>query len=209
MRIFLLLLLAFPVMVSAVTFTEQADPFAITQWTNITKTETYYSTLGGFPHTYEFIVTASTTFNATLSYKRSDDPVSLILVREQARGVAEVTRIDGQTAEGDRDRVLGVRLRTLPPVATELTPGIYRLEVSNPDNNGRYQLQVGTTEVSRSYWQTIKDTFAVHGFYGWSITALFTWRILLPIGVVIVLYCLYQEWRKQSEATESSTTIHA
>lgn len=195
--------LLIPYVSYAVEFATFANPFSLAQWKDVEETATTYGVLVGFPHTYEFIITSTSTFQAYVATKRTADPVSMILVKEAERGVTEITRQNGGQIvwQPTRDTRHGVRLQQAPPIQLELQPGIYRYEISNPDNRGRYQVTVGTSEVTTSYLENVKNSFKVHAFYGWGVTALFTWRVFLPLTI---LFGFGWWWYKRTRKT-----IHA
>ncbi|HMA77742.1 MAG TPA: hypothetical protein VKP88_01210 [Candidatus Paceibacterota bacterium] len=175
-----------PISAHAVVFIEQADVFTPDQLANPVAAETYYGELTDWPHTFTFTVREEVPVRYTLATAPDSEPVSLLLVREVQRGVEEVVRqtADTTTWQPRRDRRLGVALATAPALETTLTPGSYKLEVSNAVNQGRYQLQIGEGSQG-GFFTTIADTFAVHDFYGHWVTALTTWRVLFVLAIFL------------------------
>lgn len=196
-------LLCVPTLASAVSFVEQESSFDIASWRDITTEETYYGELSGFPHTFQFLVSEPTTFSATLGVRKGQDPVSLILVKEVSRGVEEIVRVSAQkdTSEIYKDNVLGLRLARYAPVTYELTDGMYRLEVSAPDNMAKYQLIVGTEKVATGYIATLSEIVAVHSFFGVWFGAVRSpyvyWPLLLLVcSWYVVRYTRRNIWQK-------------
>jgi hypothetical protein len=189
------LLAVLPVVVEAVTFVNQPDVFTPDILPAPTAPATYYGELTDWPHTFTFSVSRETTVAYTLATARDADPVSLLLVREAQRGVEEVVRQNSAAIDWYpvRDTRLGLALNEAPTVVATLTPGSYKLEISNPVNQGKYQLQIGEGSQS-GFFGTIGDTFRVHHFYGHWVTALGTWRVLLLVG--LVLCALGYGWRR-------------
>lgn len=185
-----LTLLLLPQGAWAVQFVEQPDVFTPDELSAPTADATYYGTLTDWPHTFAFSLSQEAVVQYTVAVAPEADPVSLLLVREVARGVEEVVRVNGQTVDWQptRDARLRLALTAAPTVETTLAPGRYRLEVSNPVNQGRYQLMVGVGSQA-GFFGTIRDTFAVHNFYGHWVSAIATWRVLLLfviLGVGVV-----------------------
>lgn len=114
----------------------------------------YYGVLEGHPHTYEFTVAAtSTIFIQTLLPDVPDDTVftkpSGLLVEVLASGrVAEIIRLTPGEAnwESEFEPFGGDRYLQGPLFRDELAPGIYRFEVSTPDNMTKYVLAIGDEE---------------------------------------------------------------
>jgi hypothetical protein len=68
----------------------------------------------------------------------------------QNAGVAEVGRLKANEIvwEKTRDSVLGLSFLKSKAFESEIGPGIYRIEVSTPDNVGKYMLTIGEERVS-------------------------------------------------------------
>lgn len=179
--------LVLPSAAYAVTFVEQPDVFTPDVWLQPTANETYYGELGGWPHTFNFYLTESTPLTYTLAVRPGAKPVTLLLVREENRGVSEVSRLAGAnvTWRSTRDARLSLTIEQAESLQTTLTPGSYKLEISNPENQGRYQLAVGTGS-SGGFWQSLVETFQVHAFYGSWYTALLSWRVWLLVGIILI-----------------------
>jgi hypothetical protein len=170
--------------VQAVTFVGQPDVFTPDTWLQPTDPETHYGTLSGWPHTFIFRVVEPTEFAYQLATKPGDNPVSLLLVREQIRGVSEVARLVGDQSPWYeiQDSRFGLKLSASDVLRIPLEPGTYRLEVSNPVNEGRYQIAInGGTQAG--FFATMRQSLQVHNFYGSWVTALFTWPFLLMFAL--------------------------
>ncbi|MAZ30426.1 hypothetical protein CL655_04075 [bacterium] len=182
------LLLALPLLSHAVSFVAQPNVFTPDVLSEPTANQTLYGELADWPHTFTFYVASTTEVRYTTAIAPDGDPVSLLLVRETERGVSEVARQKGQNVAWveRRDRRLGVSLAQATSVTAILTPGAYKLEISNAENRGRYQLQIGEGS-GGGFWRNIRDSFSVHAFYGSWTDAFFTWRVLLLlIGIVLL-----------------------
>lgn len=174
-------LLVVPYQALAVTFVSQPDVFTTQVLVEPAASATYYGELTDWPHTFEFVLATTTALQYQVATKRSANPVSLLLVRDTGRGVEEVLRREAakEVWQPVRD-TYGMRLAQGEVVTETLAPGRYKLEISNPENDGRYQLQIGE-RTHTGFFRTLLDTFTVHAFYGTWLTALFTWRAFLLI----------------------------
>jgi len=171
---------------------------------NINNRAEYLGLLTGDPHMYEFTIGAATVLTLQLVQRSKDEPVpfSLIAVREntQNAGVVEVGRLRAQDMiwEEKRDGGLGLTLAYSATFETEIGPGIYRVEVSTPENAGAYMLVVGSTEAPVGYFQTLADVRTIQKFFGASLFAmLFSTYVLYPLGILTLLLLFYYTWRNR------------
>lgn len=160
--------------------------------------ETYYGTMTGFPHTYEFVVREPLEFSALVSSavgSNGGDSLSLIIVKEEKRGVSEVGRVRGDAATWTSvfDSALAVSMRQGTPLSATLETGVYRLEVSSPDNMIPYQLTLnGGGPTSYGELVTVRKTFNL-GY----LSILFAWRIYLPLLMLIAGFAVYRYKKKR------------
>jgi hypothetical protein len=189
-----------PVGAGAVSFVAQPDVFTPDQWGAPTADETYYGELTGWPHTFTFVVPGETQVSYQLSTLPDATPVSLLLVRAAERGVSEVTRQTGLEAVWSevRDERFALNLVSAEPVTTTIPAGLYRLEVSNPENIGKYQLTVGEGSQG-GFFTTLRQGLQVHSFYGWWTGALLMWQWSTLIGSLLVLIG-WVLWRRKKHA---------
>lgn len=164
----------------AATFTQQVDTFTPDTISNVTEPDTIFGALDGFPHTYTFTLQVPTEVRFQLGVVPAAPPVSFLVVRNQARGVEEVTRTDGtQTDWTQQFNWYISRSITYSPAQTiVLAPGSYKLEVSNAANTGQYQLEINGG-AQPGFLRSLRDTFAVHAFYGSWVTAFFSWQVVV------------------------------
>lgn len=167
--------------------------------------KTIMSTLAGFPDMYE--VVSDSEFTLSLQLKQpvtAGTPTthfSLIVVEEneRARGVTEVLRQNPNTTTDwtkVSDAVLALPLLVAEPIAIPLSAGIYRFEVSTPNNTGSYLLELGSDTTGLGYRDALARVRAVHDFVGVS-----SWRIVrsslvfYPILAVVFVGLLGLSWR--------------
>lgn len=187
-RVLVVLALMVPGVVAGSSFVEQASPFEVTTWRDLSTPTSYYGEIAGFPHTFEFVVGEPQTVEFQLMAPKGGAPVSLILVREVDRGVEEVVRQSAGVAEplSYRDQTYGLAFNAYDTLALELSDGLYRLEVSAPSNAAVYRLDVGgMPERTNGYFATVADVVRVHSFFGSALTALFSPLIYWPLFIVL------------------------
>ncbi|MEM9336491.1 MAG: hypothetical protein AAGA35_01375 [Patescibacteria group bacterium] len=162
----------------------------------------YLGELVGFPDTYQFVLRDPAPFQAhILAYQDGEiDPTfSVILVREKDRGgVTEIMRLKREDGEWIEVTDPDSRIDYLSGEVFEgeLEPGVYRLEVSNPENLGQYALWMGTEESGVGYFSSLASIRSAHAFHGYSIFKLFTVsRVYLPLGILLLLGLMYATWR--------------
>ncbi len=108
--------------------------------------------LTGFPHTYE--IRSEEPFTLYVEMRIPDlaegkNNVSGIVIKEQRKGrVEEVTRFLAKDASWTvkDDTLIGDAYREGSSFEKELQGGVYRIEVSTPDNLETYMLRVGKRE---------------------------------------------------------------
>ncbi len=169
---------------------------------DIPRQQTLYGDLQGFPELFQFTVTATTTIPITLRAIDADEhgPLfSLILVRDESqRGVREISRLAARETTWDTYRDSRTRMLYLaaPTLAPTLVPGTYRLEVSTPDNEGRYQLVFGDDPPRLGYVATWRTIRAIHDFHGYGPPHMLrTSHALLPLLTLLIIVGIFGTWR--------------
>jgi hypothetical protein len=130
---------------------EQESLADITLIADPTLSQGFYGTLEGFPHTFEIHVPESFVFRVQLrtpNLSSNTNAISGIIIKEQKRGVKEITRLLGKDAswEVHTDTLSGTLYREGASFEQELEPGVYRIEVHTPDNTEKYVLMMGKYE---------------------------------------------------------------
>jgi len=171
---------------------------------NINRQAEYLGLLAGDPHMYEFTIGETATLLLQVVQLSAGTPIpfSLIAVREntQNAGVVEVGRLRANDIswENSRDSKLGLTFAYSPTFEAEIGPGVYRVEVSTPENAGAYMLVIGSEEVSVGYFQTLADVRMIQKFFGASIfRMLLSSYILYPLGIVVLSLLFYFTWRNR------------
>ena len=154
---------------------EQNSLHDITTIVEPTLSQAFYGTLRGFPHTFEIRSDESFTLHVEVLVPDSDtstENVSGIIIRETGRQgrVTEVARMLAKDAswESFYEPWGGDSYRRGSVSEREVESGIYRIEVSTPDNNAPYVLVVGSKEEfgSIGYFETVKRIADVKTFFG-------------------------------------------
>lgn len=164
----------------------------------------YLGELRGDPHMYEVTLEEEGEFVLTLVQRSTEAPVpfSLIVVRDNDnhRGVTEVGRLTGKDIEWSEyyDGAFALSFLRSETVSYTLTPGVYRFEVSTPDNIGKYLLVLGTKPDDTGYFAKLGDIRLVQDFFGASFFRIFiSTYVLYPVGVVVLIGLIYATWRRQ------------
>jgi hypothetical protein len=166
----------------------------------------YLGELTGYPQMYEFAI--GTDKNLVLKLKQLDNntpiPFSLIVVRENNNkgGVSEVGRIKAVDAEWAKinDSVLGLTFLQGKEFNTNIGTGVYRVEVSTPDNFGKYLLEVGTEADDFGYFSTLGDIREIQKFFNKSIFSLIESSYYhYPLGIVLIAILFYLTRRYKTE----------
>jgi len=142
---------------------EPAIPYEIfTIETNIEEQSEYLGDLQGDPHMYEFTVSEPVKLSLQIAQQDmsiTSVPFSLITIKQNGknRGVTEIGRLKNSEADWQSysDKALGLKLIKGDVFEAELEKGVYRVEVSTPDNIGKYMLILGHEQYSDGYFKTL------------------------------------------------------
>jgi hypothetical protein len=176
---------------------EQASLHDITTIEDPSRSQQLYGVLDGFPHTYEINIREPLLLHTEIlipDVQNATGNVSVIIIKETgSRGrVTEVARILARDAtwESFFEWWGGDRYRRGGKYDAELAPGVYRIEVSTPDNVSPYVLVIGTQEASHivRYFDLLTRVGDVKEFFGksrWTMigSALVYGPLLVIIGV--------------------------
>ncbi|MCA9355316.1 hypothetical protein KC865_02085 [Candidatus Kaiserbacteria bacterium] len=187
-----------PALAYDLSVTEVNKPYEVVEITGDPEKEhVYLGELGNFPIMYELNLIGSSSIVANIKQRHfsSSDPLnfSLIVIRKNdtGGGVTEVARMrpgkDGWTVV--KDSKIGITFKESDYLRVDVEPGVYRIEISTPDNLGRYILTFGDEEESSGYLQSLKDVRAIQKFFGFSILKMLTSSLVYyPLGILLLLF---------------------
>ena len=190
-----ILLLLFPLMAFAYSsvIAKPENAASVLPLYDVSAPQEFFGVLSDHPHTFEFAVQEASDFKAVVlvhdaAYQVND--ASIILVKEERRGVSEIGRTKGKNEQWEtiKDTLLVESFRRGGEIASVLEPGVYRLEVSSPNNDAQYRLVLGTEAVSRGYAENVRALFEVKQLYGSSRWSVFL-SPLLYIPLLVLLLC--------------------
>ena len=169
----------------------------------------FFGDMASFPHTYE--INSIKPFNLYVEIRMpdiesSENNMAGIIIRQKGRGgVDEVVRMNPNDAEWSvvRESFENEEYRVGPIFDSELDGGIYRVEVSTPDNVEKYVLIMGKEDSNSDidYFGKVSAIADVKEFFDKSkLTALWTRTVLVPglllVGFFGLLLYLYKKRRK-------------
>jgi len=161
------------------------------------KKQIFLGTLVGQPHLYVLTITETMPLALSL-YRQADevspDTLSVMIVADRfPRGVEALARL--RSSDTTWVRVRDTKTRVVSEQGqvyrTELDPGTYRIEISTPTNQGRYELRFGDEQKS-TWWTEVKNMRTLQRWYGtlwWQ--SLLSPLIYMPFGVIILLACMF------------------
>ncbi len=198
-------LCALPVYAHTPYFVEQKSLHDVTAIENPEYSRAFYGMLAGFPHTYE--IRTPEPFHLYVQVlvpdtETTENIINGIIIKETGKGgrVEEVARLTAKDASweswhepfgNDTYRIGGTFER-------DVAPGVYRIEVSTPDNLGKYVLAVGNLEGKDGigYFETIGRLIEVKAFFGKSkIRIIESPLVYIPLLILGALTCLFY-WRR-------------
>ena len=121
----------------------------------------------------------------------------IIVRQKEVLGVEEVARMKASDATWApvRDSTTGLVYLSGPFFSEKVKAGTYHIEVSTPNNTGKYILVVGNHDEGAGYFDTIHAIRVVYDFYGYGIfQMLLSAYIYYPIGIVIVIGLIIGTW---------------
>jgi len=174
---------------------EKEKPYEITHVANdFDRGIQYLGELKGDPQTYEIMIEEAKLLSVSLLQLVGKEilPLSLIVVRENDKGggVTEIGRIsaDDIVWQKETPKTLGLTFLKSEELSVFLEAGTYRLEVSTPDNLGKYALVFSDFTLSQGYFQEVKNVRVFQKFFDKSVFSLFKSNyIYLPFGILVLL----------------------
>lgn len=163
----------------------------------------YLGELKGDPHMFEFAVGSTTKLSlALMQSTKTELPLSLIVIKQNddRGGVVEIGRLNTKNIKwhGFHDSALASNLSKSEPFIVELRPGIYQVEVSTPDNIGKYALVIGDKKETHGYFNELSNIYAIEIFFGGSIFSMIkSSYIYYPLGVIMLIILFYFAWKKR------------
>ncbi len=208
MRIYIFLLLCFFCAPTAHAYVpnlvDQDSLSDITTIADPTLSQGFFGTLNGFPHTYEIRVTEPFKLSVhirTPNIPSHTDTVSGIVIKEEKRGVSEVTRIEAKDASWEvlTDTLTGTSYRQGASFEQELEPGVYRVEVHTPDNNEKYILMLGAREdMTVGYFTLIGRLIDIQRFNErWALWIILSPYVYVPLIVSGIAGIIIGVWYKR------------
>jgi len=173
----------------------------------------YLGELDNFPVIYEIKVDESTDFNVQIRqlYKGVGTPLlySLILIRENELdgGVTEIARLtpDVQDWTMVKDSVLGITFWESEVLTSIVDSGVYRIEISSPENTGRYMLTINNNTEKLGYFATLTNVRTTQAFFGYSIFKMLVSSYLYyAFGILFLLFVIYRTWKYRQAITNVS-----
>jgi hypothetical protein len=150
--------------------------------------------LEGSPEMFE--ITSDIDFTLTVELRSISDTSllpelgAIIIRQKEPRGVEEVARLRSTDVDWVQviDAKTGLPYRAGPLWSEPMTAGTYRIEVSSPENTGKYQLVVGSNPDTNGYFENLRNVARTYEFYGVSSLRMFNSPYIhYPFGIVVLL----------------------
>jgi len=160
--------------------------------------------LQDFPEMYK--IDSSEPFLLTVQIRAlpndgmSSPKLNGIIVRQKDGSVEEVVRLNSTdiTWGKGRDYLTGLLYLVGETFSQEVSAGVYHIEVSAPQNIGKYILVVGSQPLAVGYFTSLGAVSKMYLFYGTSrIFMLRSPIVYYPVGIIILLGLIGITWRWQ------------
>lgn len=161
---------------------------------NHQQTKIILGELQDVPEMYEVVIEATSTLSIAIRAvpKKDQQPVfsSIIIKQKEIRGIEEIARLSATDATWNRlvDRSTGLAFLSGPNFTGTVTPGTYKIEVSNPNNQGKYLLILGSDDDNQSYVESLRAIITTYEFYDTNkFKVISSPYIYYPIGIFLIL----------------------
>lgn len=114
----------------------------------------------------------------------------IIIKQKEVRGVEEIARLNAQDSDWTvvTDKTTGLKYQAGGYYSEQVEAGTYRIEISSPNNQGKYMLLVGVNTDDNGYFASLSDIKMVYQFYGLSTIRMFSSPYVhYPLGIIILL----------------------
>ena len=150
------------------------------------------------------------TFTAQLSQlaNKQQQPLSMLIIRRNDRGGGVTEIVRQPYVQEDwvvvRDSLVGLSFTESEQLDQELEPGIYRIEVSSPDNQGQFMFTVGTEQSEVGYFEQLGYIRQTQSYFGYGFFSMLRSSLVYyPIGILLLLGAFFQTLRLSSRRNKS------
>ncbi|MCA9360533.1 hypothetical protein H6785_03565 [Candidatus Nomurabacteria bacterium] len=177
--------------------TEVEKPYDIVRISaSVEERQLHLGTLADFPVMYEVELSEATDFTASLrqlSNGRLEPlPLGMIVVKRGERGdVTEVARFNPEAEKWNKvkDKTIGLTFWDSEVVVKQLEAGTYGIEISTPDNVGKYILSTGRAPEGVGYFEKLSKAYQIQDFFGYSIFRMLVLpAVYYPLGLLLLLF---------------------
>jgi len=159
----------------------------------------FFGHMNSFPHTFE--IDSKDSFNLYVEIRVPDiesskNNISGIIVKENegSGSVSEVARLPAKSVEWESlyEKSEGDHYRVGPQFGKELGAGVYRVEVSTPDNIEKYVLIIGKEKSSEAvgYFEKVRRIAELKAFFGKSQFSIIESRTVYAPLIFVTLLAL-------------------
>ena len=196
------LVFATPTLAYDLFLSEPDKPYAVVPIDgDIEHNQTHLGSLENYTIMYEVDVSKSSTLTVGLSQlvQGSTEPISfgLMVVKLDAQGggVTEVVRFNPSKEDWmvTKDKSVGLTFGNSEVITKELEEGIYRIEVSTPNNQGKYVLRLGDDVEGSGYFENLSRAYNIQKFFGYSVLRMLTVpTVYYPLGALLLMFLVFK-----------------
>lgn len=194
----LLLLGVLPASAYDLFVTDVAKPYDLVSIeSDIEYHQVHLGSLEDYPVMYEVNVLKTSALITSLRqlYRGGQEPIpfTLIIVKQDGRGggVTEIARFTPKAEDWIRqkDKKIGLTFWNSEEITEELSPGVYRIEVSTPANKGKYLLNFGEQSEKIGYFSSLSRARSIQKHMDFSILRMLSLpSVYYPLGIILLLY---------------------
>jgi hypothetical protein len=152
-----------------------------------------YEVVSENPFTLTFEIRAVPDTDASLPPQLG----GIIIKQKEIRGVEEIARLNATDSEWTvvTDKATGLKYQAGGYYSESVEPGTYRIEISSPNNQGKYMLLVGNNPDENGYFASLADIKMMYQFYELSTLRMFSSPYVhYPLGIIVLLGLIVGTW---------------
>jgi len=181
---------------------EPSEPYEVVPIEgDIEHRQIHLGSLEDYPIMYEVYINEPTTLTASLRQPvRGSLPpykLGLMVVKKNHDdgGVTDVLRFNPSVEEWAKvkDESIGLTFWDSQEITYKLEVGEYFIEVSSPNNAGKYILKMGDYSQQIGYFEELNRARSIQKFMGYSIFRMMVLpMVYYPVGIIFILFFIFK-----------------
>ncbi len=125
---------------------------------------------------------------------------ALIAIRQNDRGggVTEVARMNATPDSWIKqsDSQIGLTFLQSASINESVEAGTYRIEISTPENAGKFLLRIGDSEAEEGYLESLSSVRTTQEFFGHGLFSMLRSSLVYqPLLFFLLMFVVYKSWQ--------------